>query len=45
MKNLKIRTKLLIGFLMPVILMIINVFMENAAMRKLKQAEDTEAYI
>ena len=45
MKNLKIRTKLLIGFLIPVILMIINVFMENAAMRKLKQAEDTEAYI
>ncbi len=45
MKNLKIRTKLLIGFLIPVILMIINVFMENTAMRKLKQAEDTEAYI
>lgn len=45
MKNIKIRTKLLIGFLIPVFLMIVNVFMENTAMRKLKQAEDTEAYI
>ncbi len=45
MKNIKIRTKLLIGFLIPVLLMIVNVFMENTAMRRLKQAEDTEAYI
>lgn len=45
MKNLKIRTKLLIGFLLPVMLMILNVFMENSAMRRLKQAQDTEAYI
>ncbi len=45
MKNLKIRTKLLIGFLIPVLLMIVNVLVENAAMRGLKQAEDTEAYI
>ena len=45
MKNLKIRTKLLIGFLIPVLLMIVNVLVENTAMRGLKQAEDTEAYI
>ena len=45
MKNLKIRTKLLIGFLIPILLMIVNVLVENAAMRGLKQAEDTEAYI
>ncbi len=45
MKNLKIRTKLLIGFLIPVILMILNVLIENSGMRRLKQAQDAEAYM
>lgn len=44
MKNLKIRTKLIIGFCIPVLLTMVNVFLADMSIKGVMTAEDPSSY-